>query len=265
MEFPIQKKVREAMQYYNHTNFDIARSFAKKIHEEFGTLVKAIILFGGSTKKQNTNDIDILIIVDDVSIVLTPEIIQTYRIIVEKAIAEVSMKLHVTSLKFTSFWEYVRAGDPVAINILRDGVALVDSGFFDPLQILLKQGRIRPTPESVWAYFVRAPASLHNSKWKIMQATLDLYWAVIDAAHAALMQMGEVPPSPEHVGEMIKEKMVKPGLIDKKYAHIANHFYELSKMILYKEITKISGEEYSKYYAEAEDFVNTMKQFIEGK
>ena len=265
MEFQIQKKVREASKYYNNENFGIARKFAKIVHDEFGNLVKAVVLFGGSTKKTTTHDIDIMIIVDDVSIVLTPEVVQTYRIIIEKAIVDISTKLHVTSLKFTSFWEYVRAGDPVAVNILRDGVAIFDSGFFDPLQMLLKQGRIRPTPESVWAYFVRAPASLHNSKWKVMQATLDLYWAVIDAAHAALMQMGEVPPSPEHVGEMIKEKMVKTGLVDKKYAHIANHFYELSKMILYKEITKISGEEYSKYYAEAEDFVDTMKKFIEEK
>ena len=48
-------------------------------------------------------------------------------------------------------------------------------------------------------YFGRAPITLRNSKWHLNQATIDLYWAVIDATHAALMKLGEIPPSPEHI------------------------------------------------------------------
>jgi len=125
----------------------------------------------------------------------------------------------------TSFWEYIRNGDPIAINILRDGVALIDTGFFEPLQVLLRRGRIRPTQESIWLYFIRAPNTLHNSKWHILQATLDIYWACVDACHAALMKIGETPPTPEHVADLLEDKLVKiyscgPTVYD--FAHIGN-------------------------------------------
>jgi len=81
-------------------------------------------------------------------------------------------------MTLSSFWEYVRAGDPVVINILRDGLALVDSGFFDPLQALLFRGRIRPSQEAINNYYARAPTTLNNSMWHVLQATVDLYWAV---------------------------------------------------------------------------------------
>jgi len=40
-------------------------------------------------------------------------------------------------------------------------------------------------------------------------------------------------------------------------------FYTLSKMILHREIKEIDGKSYENYYAEAKDFVDTMKLFIE--
>jgi hypothetical protein len=203
--------------------------------------------------------------VDDVTIILTAEVAETYRIIVEKLILEISTNIHLTTLKLSSFWEYVRAGDPVGMNILRDGLPILDSGFFRPLQILLQQGRIRPSPESVWSYFSRAPATLNNSKWHLIQGTLDLYWAVIDSAHAALMKIVELPPTPEHAADLIEEKLVKPGHVHHKYAVVMRKFYKLSKMIVHREIKEISGEEYEKYYAEAYDFVAAMKTVIQSK
>lgn len=166
-------------------------------------------------------------------------------------------------MTFTSFWEYARAGDPVAVNILRDGVALIDTGFFEPVQALLIQGRVRPTHESVWSYFGRAPRTLLNSKWHVMQATLDLYWAVIDAAHSALMHEGAIPPSPEHVSDLLEEKLVKKKLLEQKYADIMEKFYKIMKGITHREIKEVTGKEYDGYLKEANTFVERMKKFIE--
>ncbi|MEM4366234.1 MAG: nucleotidyltransferase domain-containing protein [Candidatus Woesearchaeota archaeon] len=262
--FEITHRLPPNVGTYPTENREIARKFAKKVYAEFGNFIKAIILFGEAARRTGKeHDIDILIVVDDVSIVLSPELVQTYRIIVEKAIGETSPKLHVMSLKLTTFWEYVRAGDPVIINILRDGVALIDSGFFDPLQLLLRQGRIRPSKESVWNYLVRAPYTISNSKWHILQATLDLYWAVIDSAHAALMHLGEIPPSPAHVAEMIYEKLVKKGIVSKRYAEIMANFYKLQKQITHRELKEISGNDYARYLKDAEDFIATMRGIVE--
>ena len=264
MKFEVAHRLPPTVAAYPGENLELARKFVKRIYSEFGNFLKTVVLFGESARKTGKeHDIDVLIVVDDVSVILSPELIQTYRLIVEKAILETSKKLHVMSLKLTTFWEYVRGGDPVMINILRDGVSLIDSGFFDPLQLLLRQGKIRPSAESVWSYLARAPSTLNNSKWHLLQATLDLYWAVIDSAHAALMNLGEVPPSPAHIADLITEKMVKKGIVKSRYADLMDFFYKLSKKITHRELREVSGSDYARYLSDAEDFVATMKSVVE--
>jgi predicted nucleotidyltransferase len=265
MEFKIKKRENENIHRYPTDDVKIAGTFADKLKIELGDFLKGIVLFGSAVRREATaeSDIDILVVTDDVSFQLTDALIEAYRVIIENVIARVSRKLHVTSMTFTSFWEYAKAGDPVVVNILRDGVALYDTGFFDPLQRLLKEGRIRPSEESVWRYFGRAPRTLVNSRWHLLQATLDLYWATIDAAHAALMRKNEIPPTPEHVADMLEKVFVKWKLLEPKYVMTMKKFYKLSKMITHREIKEIHGQEYEKYMREAADFVERMKVIIE--
>tara|TARA_Y100000034_G_scaffold44576_1_gene54700 strand:+ start:880 stop:1686 length:807 start_codon:yes stop_codon:yes gene_type:complete len=267
MKFDIKKNVNPNLKHYSHKDLQLARDFSKKMYNEFSFFLKAVIIFGSTARGEHEGkgDIDIMIIVDDVSTVLSPAIVETYRIITEKLITEVSTRLHVITLKLTAFWDYVRNSDPVAVNILRDGVALIDTGFFEPLQGLLQRGRIRPTAEAVWSYFSRAPRTLMNSRWHLSQATVDLYWAVIDAAHAALMTQHVIPPSPSHVAEMMNKELIQKGLVKKKYADIMNMFYRLMKQITHREIQHISGVQYEKYRKQAEDFVAVMRKVVESK
>ena len=265
MKFDIPRKEHPNLEKYQKHDIDIAYRFANEIYKEMGSLIRAVVLFGSSARKTTTekSDIDVLVFFGDLSISLTREVTEAYRVIVQRAIVRVSTKIHVTTLRFTSFWDYIRNGDPIGINILRDGVAMIDAGFFDPLQALLKKGRIRPTQESIWTYYVRSPNTLHNSKWHLLQASIDLYWAVIDAAHAALMKIGEIPPTPEHVADLMEEKMVKKRLLEHKYVSIMRNFYKLMKMVTHREIKEIKGEEYDRYFKIAEDFVQRMRRFIE--
>ncbi|MBR9683194.1 hypothetical protein GOV03_01520 [Candidatus Woesearchaeota archaeon] len=265
MEFRIKKRENENIHGYPTDNVKIAHNFADKIKSELGDFLRGAILFGSAVRREETekSDIDVLVVTDDLSFQLTDALVEAYRVIIENVIAQVSRKLHVTSMTLSSFWEYAKAGDPVVVNVLRDGVALYDSGFFDPLQMLLKQGRIRPSEESVWRYFGRAPRTLTNSRWHLLQATLDLYWAVIDSSHAALMRKNEIPPTPEHVAQMLNKVFVKKKLLEHKYVETMNKFYRLSKMITHREIKEIHGEEYERYMKEASDFVQRMKILIE--
>lgn len=264
MKVNVDRKTNPNLELYRKEDLDISYAFTKDMHKELGTFLKAVVLFGSSArrKRKKESDLDIMVVVDDISLNFSAELVEAYRIIVQRLIAKNSTRLHVTSLRFSSFWEYVKNGDPIAINILRDGVPLIDTGFFEPLQILLRRGRIRPTDESIWNYYIRAPNTLHNAKWHILQATLDLYWAVIDAAHAALMQHGEVPPSPDHISDLLDEKLVKNRLLEKRYTTTMRNFYRLSKMITHSEITEIKGEEFDRYYKHAEEFVERMRRFI---
>ena len=269
MEFKTEKRERPAKIQYPQEEFETARKFAKAIYKELGEFIKGVVLFGSVTKSKQLEkeaDIDLLVILDDLRIKFSEELVHTYRIIIEKVVADIDPKrLHIQSMKFTSFWEYIRAGDPVAINILRYGVALIDTGFFDPLQALLDQGRIRPSKESVYTYYVMAPASLHRAKQHILTAMTDLYWATIDAAHAALMEIGEIPPSPEHVADLLYEKMAKKGLIKRKNVATMRDLYRIFKDITHREIKEVDGKEYDNYRKRVNNFVNDMRKFIEKK
>jgi uncharacterized protein (UPF0332 family)/predicted nucleotidyltransferase len=259
-----QKEVDKNKSEYPEEDLDNAYKFSAELSREVGKFIKGVVLFGSRARKKGpAHDIDILVILDDVTVYWTKEFVQTYRIIIDNLIAKISKKLHITTFKYTSFWEFVRNGDPIAINILRDGVPLIDREFFRPLQLLLFQGRIRPSQEAVWNYYYKSPETLQASKFKMISAVMDLYWAVIDASHAALMRMNEIPPSPGHVAEMVKAKLIDTKLIEKKYADVSKKFYDLSKKIEYREIKEISGSEYDKLYKEAEEYISRMRKFIE--
>jgi predicted nucleotidyltransferase/uncharacterized protein (UPF0332 family) len=270
MEFKIEKIPHHNLSKYRGDDVKVAEGFAKDVLKELKNYVKAIALFGSTVKQDKPiiageKDIDILIIIDDLSIQISPEFVEAYRIIIEKLALKHSKRLHITTLKISNFWDYMRVGDPIGINILRTALPLYDIGFFEPLQALLKHGRIRPSQESVWVYFARSPATLKNSRWHLLQATLDLYWAVIDAAHAALMSVNEIPPSPAHVADIIEQKLVKPRLVQAKYATTMRRFYEISKMIVHRQVQDIKGEQFEQYFKEAEEFVEVMRRVIERK
>ncbi|MAG91041.1 hypothetical protein CMO83_00015 [Candidatus Woesearchaeota archaeon] len=265
MKFDIPKKEHPNLERYYKEDVDTAYKFANEIYKELGSLIRAVVIFGSTARRTKTpgGDIDILVVIDDVMMNMSPELVEAYRLIVQKSIVKISTKLHITTMRFTSFWEYMRNGDPIAINLLRDGVALIDSGFFDPMQVLLKKGRVRPTMESIWTYYTRAPNTLHNSKWHLLQSVIDLYWAVIDAAHAALMKVGEIPPTPEHVADLMEKKLVKKKMLEQKYVTTMRNFYKLMKMVTRREITEIKGHEFDHYFKIAEEFVNRMRRIIE--
>ena len=268
MDFSIKEREHSNIRNYSGDDYKLAKKFADAMQKELGDFLKAAILFGSTARQERPlyeRDIDVLMLINDLTLVLSPEVVQAYRVITEKVASDISKRLHITTMKLTNFWEYMRNGDPLAVNMLRDGVPLYDIGVFEPMQMLLFQGRIRPTKESIYVYFARAPATLVNADWHVLQATLDLYWAVVDAAHAALMKVGEVPPTPSHIAKMIYEKLVKKKLVSKRAADTMDFFYTLSKQITHREIRDIPGKKFDEYNALANDFVDTMRRFIEGK
>lgn len=267
MDFKLKKSTHPNLPKYASTDYDFAKKFADHMHQEMGDFIKAVILFGSAARQEKPTfgerDIDVLIVLNDLTVILSNEVIQSYRVITENVASKISKRLHITTLKMTSFWDYVRNGDPIAVNMLRDGVPLYDAGFFEPVQHLLFQGRIRPTKESIWTYFARAPSTLNNADWHVLQATVDLYWAVVDSAHAALMKLGEVPPTPAHVADLIDKRLCTPGILPAKYAKIMEQFYHLQKQITHRQIQKITGKEYDEYKRQAEDFVKAMQKVVE--
>ena len=79
------------------------------------------------------------------------------------------------------------------------------------------------------------------------------------------MKVGAIPPSPEHVGDMIKEKLVPKKLATKKDVETMKNIYTISKQILHKEIKEVKGEQYDRLLKDTQHFVNKMRKIIDRK
>ncbi len=247
---------------------EIAVDFAGKIQKKFDRIIKASVLFGSQAKNDAKpgSDIDIILIIDDAAINWDLELIAWYREELGKLITEQKYprELHINTIKLTTWWQDLMQGDPVVLNILRYGEALIDyGGFFNPLKALLLQGRIRSTPESVYNALQRAPVHLGRSKLAILGSIEGVYWTMIESAQAALITAGQLPPSPEHIPQMLKTQFVDTGMLKLENVRELREIYVLHKGIIHGEIHEVKGGEIDKWQERAESFLLEMTKLID--
>lgn len=248
---------------------EIAMDFAERVQVRFDKIIKASILFGSQTKNTATpnSDIDIVLVVDDAAINWDMELVAWYREELAKLVAAKDYngkELHINTVKLTTWWQDLLHGDPVVINILRYGEALIDvGGFFNPLKALLLQGKMHSTPEAIYAALQRAPGHLARSKSSELNAVEGVYWTMIDAAQAALMTAGKIPPSPEHIPLMLKETFVDTSMLKMDYVKNIRDIYALHKAISHNEVRNVKGADIDNWQALAERFLLEMTNLIE--
>lgn len=246
-------------------DYDIAYDFGVKAYKKFRDVVKAIILFGSVPKKEiNPNsDIDVIIIIDDATINWDEELIAWYREETARLLAtqKYAKKIHLNTVTLSTFWEEVREGEPLIINVIRYGQPLIDvGGFFEPLKVLLAKGRIRPSPEAIFTTMERASAHHLRGRNTLLQSVECFYWAMVDASHAALMARKVVPPSPEHLQELLTEVFVKRGLLKDKYVDWYEEVRKLAKEIAYGNINKVSGNKLEELEERTNQFVSVLHE-----
>jgi uncharacterized protein (UPF0332 family)/predicted nucleotidyltransferase len=246
---------------------DIAMDFATKAYKKFDRLVKSVILFG-STSKQTTvtgSDIDIILLIDDVSVGWDQELIAWYREELEKLIksSPYQQALHINTVKLSTWWEDLMRGDPVVLNVLRYGEAMIDlAGFFNPLKSLLLKGKIKSTPEAIYSALQRAPLHIARSKISELNSVEGVYWAMVDSAHAALIAANVPPASPEHIAVDLKTTFVDAGKLNMKYVVWYRDLLMLHKRIVHGEIKELRGIEIDSWQDRAEEFLDAMARLV---
>jgi len=242
---------------------EIALDFAAQVHKKFTNLVKATVLFGSQAKHNKTpgSDIDIVIIIDDASIQWDLELISWYREELAKIISrnKYSVDLHINTIKITTWLSDLMHGDPVLINILRYGEVLIDlGGFFNPVKALLLQGKIHSTPEAVYESLQRAPLHLARSHQAEIGAIEGIYWSMVDSSQAALMTLGLLPPSPEHITKMLKESFVDKKILNIEFIKWYRDIHDLYKNIIHGNIREIKGADIDIWQDRADKFIRKM-------
>ncbi|MFH1503142.1 MAG: nucleotidyltransferase domain-containing protein [Candidatus Diapherotrites archaeon] len=249
------------------TENEIAMDFAVRVYKKFDKIVKSIILFGSSVKQTAVtgSDIDVIIIIDDAAVRWDQELISWYREELEKIIQANPYKkeLHINTVKLTTWWEDLMRGDPIIINILRYGEAMIDmAGFFNPLKHLLIAGKIKSTPEAIYSCLQRAPNHFARSKAAELSSIEGLYWTMVDSAHAALIATNISPPSPEHITAELKANFVNAGRLKMKYVIWFRDLNFLHKKISHGEITDLRGVEIDEWQKKTEEFLREMARLV---
>ena len=172
--------------------------------------------------------------------------------------------LHINSVKLSTWWEDMMRGDPVVINILRYGDALIDhGGFFNPLRILLKEGKIRSTPESIYTLLQRAPGHLSRARNSMLEVVDGLYWTLVDSAHAALIAGGIMPSSPEEISEVLTKHFVKRKLLHKKYVAYYKKIHSVAKEIVHGSLREVNGKDLNEWFTWTDDFLREMARLVD--
>lgn len=234
-----------------------------EIIKQFGTLIKSVIVFGSFARADisQESDIDILLLIDDASIGLTAEVRAYYDKELQR-ILEAEKKrtrFHVTTATLTEFWDALLRGDPLIITILRSGIPIADAGFFAPIKILLKRGKIRPTHEAMEVSSMRALYHLDNYSMNTLNCLNSLYWAAIEAVHAALMTVNCTPASPAHIVAEMDAKLVPRGLASREDTALFKDLYNRMKDVVHKKIFEIDAVELSTWKVKTTAFVQKMK------
>ncbi len=221
-----------------------------------------------------TSDVDTYIIIDDTDVKRMPrlELKEKLRNIIYSYImqagelAGVKNVLNVQVYLLTEFWEGVKDANPIFYTFLRDGVPLYDRGGFLPWKLLLRMGKIRPSPESIDMFMSTGDKTKEIVKRRLMDIVLgDLYWGVITPSQGLLMLYGLPPQSvKETVAEMKRIFVDKEKLLEKKYWDILEEIViKYYKGYEHGKIKEVSGNEVDKLLKGSEEYLKRLKELRE--
>lgn len=244
------------------------------ILKKFEKYVVSYVLAGSLVREQatKTSDVDVYIIIDDTDVkrMSRLELKEKLRAIIysytveASELAGVKNKLNPQVYILTEFWEAVKDAHPVIFTFIRDGVPLYDRGAFMPWKLLLKMGKIKPSPEAIEMFMSLGERVATNVKRKLNEiATEDIYWGIITPSQAALMLYGVAPPTPKETISLMKEIFVKKEkILEKKYIDILEKVISLYKEYEHEKVKTISGKEIDILLKESSDYIKRLKELM---
>jgi len=254
----------------------VAQIHKSLVLRKFERYVTSYIITGslvrGDAKK--TSDVDVFIVIDDCDVKRMPRlelkeklrsIIYSY-IVEAQELAGVKNILNVQVYILTEFWESVKDAHPVMFTMIRDGVPLYDRGTFMPWKLLLKMGKIKPSPEAIDMFMSMGDKLSESIKRRLLDIVMgDLYWGVITPSQALLMLYGLPPPTTkEVVGDMKRIFHDKEKMLEKKYIDILEEIViKYYKGYEHGKVKEVKGADVDRLLKDAEDYMKRLKELRE--
>ncbi|MDD5178106.1 MAG: hypothetical protein PHT54_02390 [Candidatus Nanoarchaeia archaeon] len=231
--------------------------------------VAAGSLFRGDA---NPADIDVFIVIDDTDVKRMPrqELKTKLRAIIQNLgfsaakISGIEASFHVQTYILTDFWESLRDANQVIFTLLRDGVPLYDRGVFLPWRLLLKMGRIKPSPEAIELNMEIGDRLLERTKGKLLGILgEDLFYATLNPGQAALMLYGIPPTTPRETVKLMNELFVKKEkILEKKYVDMLERIRKYYKDIEHGKVKDVTGKQIDEILKDTEDYLKRIKKLF---
>jgi predicted transcriptional regulator len=191
-------------------------------------------------------------------------IIWSYIVEAEE-LAGVKNKLNTQVYILTEFWESVKDAHPVIFTFIRDGVPLYDRGAFMPWKLLLRMGKIKPSPEAIDMFMSLGEKMSDNVRMRLNEILAqDIFWGVVTPSQAVLMLYGMAPPTPKEImeGEFRKVFVEKEKLLEPKYADILERIVKAYKKYEHDPKIVIPGKDIDEMLKESTDFTKRLKELM---
>jgi len=241
--------------------------------KELEKYVVCYVLAGSMVRGTATkdSDIDTFVVIDDTDVTRMTEAELKSRLrsmiwgLAAKACmaAGVKNKLNVQVYLLTEMWDSIKNSNPVIFTFLRDGVPLYDRGMFAPWKLLLKKGKVTPTPEAVENYLKSGKEILKRTKWKLKDiAVEDFFWATLTPSQGVLMAMNVPPPAPSETPGELREHLVKRGLLEEKWVKILEEILKMRKDIEHGKIEEVSAKQVDELLTKAEKYLARLDKLV---
>jgi predicted nucleotidyltransferase/uncharacterized protein (UPF0332 family) len=262
-----EKKVRkEKREEEIKERLKSAEKFAKELRKKLGDKVMCVVVWGSVSRGEHTkkSDTDVFVVLDDTKLEedVPLDIKDRIRFKIMELAQSIDKRITLQYFAFlTEFWDDLRHGEPLVIEVLRWGIPVFDVGIFAPAKRLLQRGKITSTREAIARRLSLATAGLRSVQGRIFSAPHYLEQAMANAGQAPIMLTGRYPPGKEKVGEVLEELFVKTNMLEKEYADIAREISEFNKKSERGEI-KVTGQLLDEYINKTERFIKRMYDLV---
>ncbi len=209
------------------------------------------------------SDVDTFVIIDDTDVkkMSRIELLEKLRGIIYDYIREATMLagvkniLNVQVYLLTDFWQSVKDAQPVMFTFIRDGIPLYDRGTFIPWKLLLRMGRIKPSPEAIEQYMKQGEQTADFVKRRLLDAMVDIYYGIVTPTQAMMMLAGEAPPVPKTIVSEAKRVLVdKENVMNNSDLKTLEKAVHLFKEYEYGKLKEFSGKEIDEFLKESAEY-----------
>lgn len=260
-------KMKEMREKSQQRRFEAVEEFSDKLNEKLGDKVKVVAVWGSVPQGEHgyDSDIDTLVILDDTKLKkdVPDEAKQKIRRKVTELAKETDERITIQYFPFlTDFWDSLRKGEPLAIEAVRNGEPVYDTGIFMPAKRLLERGKITGTQESVRKRLKLAAGGFKKAE-KNFKSSIPhkLEQVMANAGQAPIMLVGKTPPGKEKVPDTLEEMFAEKDMLEDEYIEIARELSEFGDMGE-KTPDEVTGEMVQEHLEKTDEFVRRMHKLV---